>query len=64
MSSACFVKCVRKYEPDGDISVGEGACLERCVFKYLESYKMVSEHLTERQQRDQEFMQEQQQQMK
>ena len=61
MSASCFTKCVRRYEPDGDLSVGEGACLERCVHKYLEAYKVVNEHMTERQQRDQALMEQQQQ---
>lgn len=42
MSSTCFSKCVRRYEPDGDLSVGEGACLERCVNKYLDAYKLIN----------------------
>lgn len=60
MTGNCFVKCVRRYEPDGEISVGEGACLERCVHKYSEAYKLINEHMTEKQQRDMEFAQQQQ----
>lgn len=33
VSETCFRKCVRRYEPDGEISVGEGACIDRCVRK-------------------------------
>lgn len=59
LSNTCFVKCVRRYEPDGEISVGEGACIERCVSKYMESYKMVNEHLTAKQQQDMQSMESQ-----
>jgi hypothetical protein len=45
LSDNCFRKCVRRYEPDGDVTVGEGACLERCVHKWLDSYREIGVHM-------------------
>ena len=55
LGNACFTKCVRRYD-DGEITVGEGACIERCVAKYLDAYRIVNEHLTEKNREAQEVM--------
>ncbi len=48
-------QCVKRYD-DGEVTVGEGACIERCVHKYLDAYKVVNEHLMEKQQQEQQQM--------
>lgn len=58
MSESCFRKCVRRYD-EGGVSVGEGACLERCVHKWLDSYKEVGLHM----QRQNQAMEQQQREM-
>lgn len=49
------LQCVRRYEPGGELAVGEAACLERCVSKYMDTYKMVNDHLTKKQQEEMQF---------
>ncbi|KAL6066430.1 hypothetical protein QOT17_009616 [Balamuthia mandrillaris] len=44
VQSSCWSKCVTRFG-EGDVSVGEGYCAERCVKKYLETSKKVSEQL-------------------
>ena len=41
MSSMCFQKCVTKYN-NADLQVGEMACTDRCVSKYMLSQEVVS----------------------
>lgn len=43
---ACWVKCVPKPR-DGDLTIGEMACLDRCVPKYLETHEAVGKELAE-----------------
>ena len=57
MTDNCFRKCVRRYGQDGDVTVGEGACLERCVHKYLDTFKIVSVKLQQQQQQAEAMMQ-------
>ena len=40
----CSKKCVTKY-PDGDLSVGEMTCVDRCVGKYMHAQELVGEEL-------------------
>lgn len=35
MSNLCFVKCVKKFH-EPDLGVGEMACMDRCVLKYMQ----------------------------
>ncbi len=41
MAQNCFQKCVFNTH-DAELSVGEMACVDRCVGKYMESMKMVN----------------------
>lgn len=41
MSKLCFLKCVKKFgEPD--LGVGEMACMDRCVVKYMHTVTEVA----------------------
>ena len=40
----CYAKCVPKPR-DGEMSVGEMACVDRCVPKYLATHALVSAEL-------------------
>mmetsp|Transcript_6123 Transcript_6123/g.9542 ORF Transcript_6123/g.9542 Transcript_6123/m.9542 type:complete len:98 (+) Transcript_6123:46-339(+) len=40
LRDSCYRKCIRQYR-EGDLTVGEGACLERCVAKFMEAYTLV-----------------------
>ena len=40
MASTCFKKCVVKHT-EGDLSVGEMACVDRCVGKYMQAQEVV-----------------------
>lgn len=40
MSEGCFRKCVTAYH-DGELSVGEMTCTDRCVGKYMEAQEKV-----------------------
>ena len=42
--SACFSKCVPRPR-DGELSIGEMACVDRCVPKYLEAQELVRAEL-------------------
>ena len=44
--SACWLKCIQKPK-DGELSVGEMACIDRCVPKYLEAHDLVGKELKE-----------------
>ena len=38
--SACFAKCVPRPR-DGELSIGEMACVDRCASKYVEAQELV-----------------------
>ena len=44
MSATCFKKCVVNYH-DGELAVGELACIDRCIGKYLMAQNKVGEVL-------------------
>jgi len=44
MVMTCFSKCVSRYT-EGELSVGEGVCTDRCVYKYLEVSTKVAQRL-------------------
>ena len=45
MTEQCFRKCVAMYK-EPDLSVGEAACVDRCVHKYMTSHSKVQEILS------------------
>ena len=49
LTEKCFKKCVTRYG-EGDLHPGEGSCLERCTYKYLEVFKTVGQIMSEQQQ--------------
>lgn len=44
--AACWAKCVPKPK-DGELSIGEMACIDRCVPKYVEAHELVGKELRE-----------------
>ncbi len=44
MVNECYLKCVPNPR-DGDLSIGEMACLDRCVPKYLEAHELVGREI-------------------
>ena len=48
ISDKCFKKCVVKHG-EGDLHPGEGICLERCTYKYMEVYKIIGQIIQEQQ---------------
>ena len=40
----CAKKCVKRYH-DGDLAVGEMACIDRCVGKYMQAQEKVGQVL-------------------
>ena len=44
--SACWSKCIPRPR-DGDLSVGEMACIDRCVPKFVETHQLVGKELKE-----------------
>ena len=40
MSQKCAKKCIVRYN-DGDLAVGEMACVDRCVGKYMQAQDKV-----------------------
>jgi len=41
MSQSCFEKCTSKKHKEPDLALGEMACVDRCVNKYLEAQEKV-----------------------
>ena len=44
LTTQCFEKCVHSIH-DGDLHVGEMACVDRCVMKYLQVQTKVGEQM-------------------
>jgi len=44
--SACWAKCIPRPR-DGELAVGEMACVDRCVPKFLEVHQLVGKDLKE-----------------
>ncbi len=44
MVEECYAKCVPKPR-DGDLGIGEMACLDRCVPKFLETHELVGKEI-------------------
>lgn len=42
----CSKKCITSYN-DGELNVGELACIDRCTSKYLQAHEKVGAHLQE-----------------
>jgi len=51
LTSICHQKCVAAKYAESDLSVGENACLDRCVSKYFEMQAMLQQMMMEGQQR-------------
>lgn len=49
MVGTCYDKCLPKLY-DGDLSIGEMSCVDRCVTKYLETHQRVGAKLQASQQ--------------
>lgn len=45
MSSSCHKKCVVNNYGEGDLAVGEMACVDRCVGKYMQAQERVGQVL-------------------
>jgi mitochondrial import inner membrane translocase subunit TIM10 len=44
--AACWSKCVPKPK-DGELTIGEMSCVDRCVPKYLEAHALVGQEMRE-----------------
>lgn len=42
MSQTCWAKCVTKHR-EGDLTVGEMTCVDRCTSKYMSAHKVIGE---------------------
>jgi import inner membrane translocase subunit TIM10 len=45
MAQTCAKKCIVRYT-DGELAVGEMACIDRCVGKYMQAQEKVGQVLT------------------
>lgn len=45
MVSSCYEKCMDKKFKDGDLNVGEAACVDRCTGKYWQTVGIVGSML-------------------
>jgi import inner membrane translocase subunit TIM10 len=61
MSTMCHKKCVVRNIGEGDLSVGEMACTDRCVGKYMQAQEKIGQVLNshEQQMKQQELIQKQ-----
>lgn len=46
MLQACWNKCISRPR-EQDVSIGESACVDRCVPKYIEAHQLVGKELAE-----------------
>jgi import inner membrane translocase subunit TIM10 len=51
---SCYEKCIDKRFKDGDLNVGETACVDRCSSKYWQSVGIVGQLLGANQQQQQQ----------
>ncbi|TIA71735.1 hypothetical protein E3P91_02368 [Wallemia ichthyophaga] len=51
--NSCHKKCIEFNYKDSDLNKAEGVCLDRCVGKYFETSKLVTEQLQKLQQQPQ-----------
>ena len=51
---ACWGKCIPRAR-DGELSVGEMACIDRCVPKFLETHELMGKELKEHRGRPVDF---------
>ncbi|TIA87454.1 hypothetical protein E3P99_03165 [Wallemia hederae] len=52
--NSCHKKCIETTYKDSDLNKAEGVCLDRCVGKYFETSKLVTEQLQKLQQQPQQ----------
>ncbi|KAK3329070.1 Tim10/DDP family zinc finger-domain-containing protein [Apodospora peruviana] len=45
MVKICTMKCVDKTYREGELTKGEGVCLDRCAAKFFEAHQSISEQL-------------------
>jgi len=45
MIKICTLKCVDKTYREGELSKGEGVCLDRCSAKFFEAHQKISDQL-------------------
>lgn len=45
MVSSCFEKCIDRRYKEGELSVGENACIDRCSNKYWQTTGIVGQML-------------------
>ena len=44
MLDSCFTKCVARIT-EGELTPAEGACTDRCVFKFAEVYRQINRRM-------------------
>jgi Tim10/DDP family zinc finger len=43
IQATCFAKCINKRYYEGELTTGEGVCLDRCVSKYFATHDKMNE---------------------
>jgi mitochondrial import inner membrane translocase subunit TIM10 len=51
IQASCYSKCINKKFYEGDLSTGEGVCLDRCVSKFFATHQKMND-VTHRQNAD------------